>query len=143
MSDRLSLNVRTQFKGEILEGSMEEGLIVKRSMIAKIAELLASSWNPTKEIHLENLGIFPLPEGQISLLSKQYNYGQPMEVLKAPELCVNSHIPIYSSDNYIYIPPLGFPACRYFGEIWTEPGESTEDLEILLAGFLTLSSFIS
>lgn len=143
MNETLSLNESTLFKDETLAGSLEEGLLIQKSMIAKIAELLASSWNPTKEVHLDNLGIFPLPEGQVSLLSKQYNYGQPMEVLKAPELCINSHIPVYSSDNYTYIPPLGFPACRYFGEIWTEPSESTEDLEILLAGFLTLSSFIS
>jgi hypothetical protein len=143
MSEDLLIEDKTHFKGLLFEGSLDQGLLLSKNSISKIAISLSSNWNPTKEVHLENLGIFPLPEGQVSLLQKQYNYGNPRQILRVPNLCINSHIPIYASKNYVFIPPLGFPACRYFGEIWAEPSENAEELEILLAGFLTLSSFIS
>lgn len=97
----------------------------------------------TREMKLDTLGIFPLPQNALPLLGADVRYeGNKLAV---SPLFLKSQIPIYADagGKYAYIPAEGANICRYFYELWLPPGDESGDdaHEIVLSGFMVLASY--
>jgi hypothetical protein len=97
----------------------------------------------TREMKLDTLGIFPLPQNAIPLLKQTAEYdGKKLEI---SPIFLKSQIPIYAdaSGTYGYIPAEGAQICRYFYELWTTHEEETsaDQHDIVIGGFTILASY--
>ncbi len=97
----------------------------------------------TREMKLDTLGIFPLPQTAVPLLKQTAEYdGKKLEI---SPILLKSQIPIYAdaSGKYGYIPAEGAHICRYFYELWAMPDEEVTENphEIVIAGFTILASY--
>ncbi|MFZ5627501.1 MAG: hypothetical protein ACOY5B_00115 [Spirochaetota bacterium] len=95
----------------------------------------------TREIKLENLGVFPLAQDALPLLQKELLHnGKALTILP---LLRKSQIPLFSSPDaqLVYIPAAGCAICRYFHELWTSDGELTDSADHVLSGFAVLASY--
>ena len=95
----------------------------------------------TREIKLENLGVFPLAGDALPLLQKELQHdGKQLSILP---LLKKSQIPLFSSPDaqLVYIPPAGCAICRYFHELWTSDSDETETTDTVLSGFAVLASY--
>lgn len=95
----------------------------------------------TREIKLENLGVFPLAKDALPLLQKQLQHdGRTLTVLP---LLRKSQIPLFSSPDaaIVYVPAAACAICRYFHELWTNDNEPGEQAEPVLSGFAVLASY--
>jgi hypothetical protein len=95
----------------------------------------------TREIKLENLGVFPLSKDALPLLQKELTHnGVALSILP---LLKKSQIPLFSSADaqIVYIPPAGCAICRYFHELWTSETEPSEAVDPVLSGFAVLASY--
>jgi hypothetical protein len=95
----------------------------------------------TREMKLTSLGVFPLQDDALHLLSENITYlGAKLSV---PTIFRESNIPIFAAQgsNTAYISPAGANICRYFYELWrTDEGEIDADHEVL-SGFAILASY--
>lgn len=105
----------------------------------------------TKEIHLENLGRFPIETEVLSLLQEKVEDPQG-NILQVPELLQQSQIPIfYNSSQSAFIVKEAKPICRYFAQSWSEDFSIHENKDYaetseaylfeILTGFMIISSF--
>jgi len=100
----------------------------------------------TREVHLQNLGIFPSDEPVDSLLLDGIQLDA--ETYYAPDFLKKSKIPLfYSGDGKsALISRQGIAACRYIYSLWEKnyfseaPFFSLEEQDIL-SGFLVIHSF--
>jgi len=95
----------------------------------------------TREIKLENLGVFPLAGDALPLLQKELQHdGKQLSILP---LLKKSQIPLFSSADaqLVYIPPAACAICRYFHELWDSDSEETETADTVLSGFAILASY--
>lgn len=95
----------------------------------------------TREIKLENLGVFPLGLDALPLLQKELQHdGKKLTIVP---LLKKSQIPLFSSADaqLVYIPPAGCAICRYFHELWTTNSDETETTDTVLSGFAVLASY--
>ena len=77
----------------------------------------------TREIHLKDLGLFPLAEDDENLLRKKLQDKNTGLELSVPDLLQKSHIPVFYSSTgsqSVYIPEPGLAVCRYFGQMWDD-----------------------
>ncbi len=94
----------------------------------------------TREVHLSDLGHFPLPEEDIPQLTQELQIGK--NLLKVPEILQRSNIPLFYSagERYpVYIPRVSVAICRYFAAMW---GAEGDDIVSLTNGFLIIDSFV-
>lgn len=93
----------------------------------------------TKEIKLDNLGVFPLAKSSLPLLERELEFHG--KILRVVPLLRQSQIPIFSSADaqIIYIPPEAAAICRYFHELW-HSDHSTET-DPVLSGFAVIASY--
>lgn len=119
------------------------GWLVKNAAIEKYRKFFNDSPGQTKEVHLNDLGRFPLDKKDSPLLVKELQASDDEFVI--PFILKESNIPVYYSksaepDAYIHV--AAKPACRYFSDLWDLNlfAEDSEDGEIL-TGFLILHSF--
>ncbi|GAB4442470.1 MAG: hypothetical protein OHK0011_24870 [Turneriella sp.] len=95
----------------------------------------------TREIKLENLGVFPLSRDALPILQKELVHdGVKLSILP---LLKKSQIPLFSSADaqLVYIPPAGCAICRYFHELWTNDAEQDKAVDPVLSGFAVLASY--
>lgn len=94
----------------------------------------------SREVHLKDLGRFPLDEKNRNLLEHVYEHDG--KKLMVPEILKKSQIPIFYTEGPnlpVYIPPVAFPILQYFSALW-EKGQ--EGIESILSGFIILDSFV-
>lgn len=95
----------------------------------------------TREVKLENLGVFPLAKDALPLLQKELRHAET--TLTILPLLRKSQIPLFSSADaqLVYIPAAGCAICRYFHELWTSDSELSEAADPVLSGFAVLASY--
>ncbi|MCS6984216.1 MAG: hypothetical protein NZM25_03685 [Leptospiraceae bacterium] len=123
----------SHFPGVFLCG--DESLFIQKRPAVRGEERLRS-----REVHLKDLGLFPLEEKNLSILEESLAYKNHR--LTIPPLLKNSRIPIFYAEGPslpVYIPLCAFPVLRYFSAMWEYTGEG---VEILLMGFLIVDSFV-
>ncbi|MDH5716366.1 MAG: hypothetical protein OEZ22_01870 [Spirochaetia bacterium] len=107
-----------------------------------------SGWSAsTKEVRLEDLGVFPLEEK-----SKQILREKPQDInntpMKIPAILEKSNIPVFYGLSNIYLPREAFAACRYFFHSWGfQASQFNEVLNLpdeekeTIIGFFIINSF--
>lgn len=95
----------------------------------------------TREMKLDTLGIFPLAQDALPLMSRTLQYNGKM--LSINPLFVKSQIPIFGGTESacVYIPPEGANICRYFHDLWKLDSESEQENDAVFAGFSILASY--
>jgi hypothetical protein len=95
----------------------------------------------TREIKLQNLGVFPLAADQLPLLQRELEYEGSR--LAIPALLKESQIPLFSSTDgqLVYIPPAACAICRYFHELWQTGTDDAAGFVPVLSGFAVLASY--
>lgn len=95
----------------------------------------------TREMRLDNLGIFPLAKNSLSLLERTLTWED--KKMHIEPLLKKSQIPIFTTEDHVaaYIPPEACAICRYFYELWTSSEKPTSEVDPVLAGFAILASY--
>lgn len=131
----------TSFKG--IQKDASGGYLVSNEGRDSLKAQFPAWEKNTTEIRLQNLGTFPLPEQTMKLLKEKVQISALSEELTVPEFLRQSHIPLFISHKYAYIPAEAHAICRYFHDMWiSELSEVDHDRQIFL-GYLILSSFVS
>ena len=101
---------------------------------------------PSKEVHLDDLGVFPLEKDYRDLLDKQIKNSEENKNFEVPEILRQSNIPLFYSIDSILIPQPGLAICQYFGQMWddaiTLPDTTSEGFATKLRGLLIIDSFV-
>lgn len=115
-------------------------LITNPSAVRRRFEASGRETN-TREIKLENLGVFPLASDALPLLQKELRHDGT--VLSILPLLRKSQIPLFSSADaqLVYIPAAGCAICRYFHELWSSEGEIADSADPVLSGFAVIASY--
>lgn len=95
----------------------------------------------TREMKLATLGVFPLAEVSLPLLSRTLAYDGVN--LTVPELFKSSQIPVFAGagGKIAYIPAEGANICRYFHDLWKLDEGETDEVTAVISGFAVLASY--
>ena len=125
-------------------GLNDEQWLIKKDTLKSIQSDLKLS--PSKEVYLDDLGVFPLENEQLSLLDKQIKNSENNESFVVPQILKQSRIPLFYSTESVLIPQSGLVICQYFGLMWDDaialPETTSEGFATKLRGLLIINSFV-